>query len=81
QLTRNTPYNTYRHTGLPPTPIDSPGDAAIQAALHADPTAAARTWLYFVTVDPKSGVTKFTSNYSQFLQWENELSANIAAHR
>ena len=28
------PYNTYLHAGLPPGPIDSPGDAAIQAALH-----------------------------------------------
>ena len=34
QLQTNSPYNTYLHTGLPPGPIDSPGDAAIRAALH-----------------------------------------------
>ncbi len=38
------PYNTYTRTGLPPTPIDSPGAAAIRAALHP----AKGRWLYFV---------------------------------
>lgn len=41
------PYNTYAHDGLPPTPIASPGPAALDAA--ADP--ADGSWLYFVKVD------------------------------
>ncbi|MBU1926551.1 MAG: endolytic transglycosylase MltG [Gammaproteobacteria bacterium] len=40
----NTPYNTYLHYRLPPTPIAIPGASAIQAALHPTKTDA----LYFV---------------------------------
>ncbi len=43
-LKKDTPYNTYLRKGLPPTPINSPGLAAIRAALYPQET----DYLYFV---------------------------------
>jgi UPF0755 protein len=77
QIKVKSSYNTYLHTGLPPGPIDSPGDAAIKAALHP----AHGSWMYFVTVDPKTGETKFTSSFTQFEQFRAELESNIAKGR
>ena len=73
-LKTNSPYNTYRQAGLPPTPIDSPGAAAIKAALHPEHG----NWLYFVTVDPKKHITKFTASVTQFEQFRAELARNLA---
>jgi UPF0755 protein len=74
QLQSPSPYNTYKHKGLTPGPIDSPGNAAIEAVLHPDPG----NWIYFVTVNPKTGETKFTSSQQQFQEFRQELEQNLA---
>jgi UPF0755 protein len=73
QLRSSSPYNTYKRKGLTPGPIDSPGNAAIQAVLHP----ASGNWLYFVTVNPKTGETLYTSSPAQFQQFRQELEKNL----
>ena len=74
QLATSSPYNTYANKGLPPGPINSPGEAAMEAAL--DP--AEGDWLYFVTVNPVTGETKFTADYEEFLEFKREFQRNLA---
>ncbi len=69
-------YNTYLHEGLPPGPICSPGDAALQAALNP----ADGPWTYFVTVNLSTGETKFTDDPKQFEAFRQELNAWAAAN-
>lgn len=49
-LQENTPYNTYVHIGLPPTPIAMPSAASIEAAVHPQQT----DYLYFVVKEKGS---------------------------
>ena len=64
----DSPYNTRRNPGLPPGPIEAPGDDSIQAALHP----ADGPWLWYVTVNLKTGETKFTDDYDQFQEFKQE---------
>ena len=63
-LELQSPYNTYLHTGLPPTPIANPGAAALRAAAHP----AAVDYLYYVARNDGSGRHYFSSSYAQFLR-------------
>jgi UPF0755 protein len=65
----DSPYNTYENVGLPPGPIESPGDDAIAAAAHP----AEGDWYYYVTVNLKTGLTKFAETSDEFLQYKQEL--------
>ncbi|WP_375003343.1 endolytic transglycosylase MltG [Aeromicrobium sp. CTD01-1L150] len=56
----DSPYNTYQVTGLPPGPIGSPGQAAIEAALNPEEG----DWMYFVA-DPETGETTFNTTYAE----------------
>ena len=56
-LSIDSPYNTYKHFGLPPGPIASPGLESIQAAMDPEESA----FLYFVS--RKNGSHQFSTNY------------------
>ncbi|MGI8433841.1 MAG: endolytic transglycosylase MltG [Nocardioidaceae bacterium] len=64
----DSPYNSYQHTGLPPTPIDSPGADALDAALNP----ASGGLLYFVTVNLRTGETKFAETFAEHQRNEAE---------
>ena len=70
------PYNTRVHPGLPPGPIGSPGDEAIQAAMHPE----TGDWLYFVTVNMDTGETRFSDNQDQFNRDVKEYKAWESQH-
>jgi UPF0755 protein len=59
------PYNSYTNPGLPPTPIDNPGQAALNAAAHP----AKGNWLYYVNGDAAGHLAFFSSES----QWEKAV--------
>jgi UPF0755 protein len=64
QLRSSSPYNTRNRLGLPPTPIDNPGLASMQAAAHP----AKVKYLYFVRkADCRSHF--FTASVQAFLDY------------
>jgi uncharacterized YceG family protein len=66
QLESDSPYNTRKQPGLPPTPIASPGLASMQAAAHP----AHVNYLYFVR-KPDRKHHFFTASYRAFQDYAN----------
>ncbi len=62
------PYNTYKIKQLPPTPIASPGDLAVEAAINP----AESDYLFYFAREDGSHV--FTESYDQHLQQQRELN-------
>jgi len=69
----DSPYNTYLHVGLPPTPISNPSLGAINGAMNP----VAGDWLYFITVTPHD--TRFTNDFNTFGKWFTLYKKNVAA--
>ena len=67
-LESTSPYNTYRHAGLPPGPISNPGVAALKAALAPADT----DYLYFVAD---------AEGHSRFSATLNEHTQQVEAYR
>lgn len=62
-LAVESPYNTYRVTGLPPGPICTPQTVTVDAVLNAPDTR----FLYFVAKPDFSGYHVFAENYKEHL--------------
>lgn len=58
-LEYDSPYNTYRYRGLPPTPINNPGEAAIRSAATPIPSP----YVYYLT-DPE-GVMRYAETFDE----------------
>ena len=63
------PYNTYRHAGLPPGPIASPGEVSVDAVLAPAPG----DWKFWVTVNLDTGETKFAEDFEEHQRNVQEL--------
>lgn len=64
------PYNTYKNTGLPVGPISNPGRSSLIAALNP----ADVDYLYFVLKAYNGdGSHNFAANYNDFLKYKNQL--------
>jgi len=70
------PYNSYKITGLPPTPIANPGEVSIDAVLNP----ADGPWLFWVTVNLDTGETKFAETYDEHQTYVDELREWQAAN-
>ena len=74
-LARDTPYNSYKHYGLPPTPIANPGLPSLLAALHPTSTR----YLYYVYRG--GGETCFCCNAGRAQQKRSPLLSIGAYHQ
>jgi UPF0755 protein len=60
----DSPYNTYRYTGLPPGPINLPSLSAIDAVLNSEK----HNYLYFSAREDFSGYHNFAENFNDHLK-------------
>lgn len=72
-LSIDSPYNTYKVTGLPLGPISNPGKASLIAAV----TPEDNDYIYYVLKDRTSGEHFYTSSYNEFLKAKEQYKSQF----
>ena len=76
-LTVDSPYNTYKHVGLPPAPINVPPKACLEAVL--DPQK--HKYIYFCASPAFDGTHRFAVTYNEHLKNAREFQRALTARR
>ena len=76
-LTVESPYNTYKYVGLPPTPINVPPKACLEAVL--DP--AEHKYIYFCASPAFDGTHRFAVTYNEHLKNAREFQRELTKRR
>jgi UPF0755 protein len=76
-ITIDSPYNTYKYTGLPPGPICVPPPVAIDAVLNYE----AHQYLYFCAKADFSGYHNFSKTLAQHNQYAREYQQALSRNR
>ena len=63
----DSPYNTYKYTSLPPTPISGFGERSMNAILNTPEN----NYIYYLLTDINGKMT-FTNNYEEFINLKNK---------
>lgn len=73
----DSPYNTYRYTGLPPAPINVPPKACIDAVLNPD----THGYLYFCASPEFNGTHRFASSYGEHMKNAREFQRALTVRQ
>lgn len=76
-LTVDSPYNTYKHVGLPPAPINVPPKACLDAVLDPD----RHGYIYFCASPAFDGTHRFAVTYSEHLKNARAFQRELTARR
>jgi UPF0755 protein len=69
----DSPYNTYKYSGLPPGPINIPSISSIDAVLNCEK----HDYMFFVADFTRPGYHKFTSDYRQHVNSANKYRRTL----
>jgi UPF0755 protein len=76
-LTVDSPYNTYKHVGLPPAPINVPPKGCLEAVLNPEK----HKYIYFCASPAFDGTHRFAVSYGDHLKNAREFQRELTKRR